>query len=343
MLRSNQDIVRKADLSVQDLIADGGVLNDEQANRFVRKLIKQPTILRDARTVEMRSPTRNINKIQFNKRILRAATSGVALDTAAIDSATPFDPVAEATARAKVLTEQIQLNTSEVIAEVHLPYDVIEDNVERGNIGQMRDVGGTAAGGGLIDTILQLMAERAALDVEELALLGDTSLGAADPYLDLQDGWLKDIETNGGNNADQGGATITKRQFKSGKKTMPDQYLRNLAQMRHYVSFDNETEYRDTVADRATALGDATLEGDRPLRAFGSPVMAVSQMPEDEGIFTNPLNLIWGIQRQMTLEFDKNISARVFIIVLSARIAIKTEETEAAVRYFNIGDASEGV
>lgn len=335
-MRSNRAIIEKADLSVADLTADGGLLNPEQANKFVRKLLKQPTIIRDARVVEMSAPTRNVNKIQFNKRIMRAATSATQLDTAALDSATAFDPVAEATARAKVLSEQITLTTSETIAEVHLSYDVIEDNVERGNVGQRTDVGGTGAGGGLIDTIMTLIAERAALDFEELGLLGDTTLNAADPYLDLQDGWLKRVE-DGGNIVDVAGATITKDVFRDGKKTMPDQYLKNLAQMKHYISMDQETEYRDTVATRGTGLGDSTLQGDQALRAFGSPISACQQMPESKGLYSNPLNFLWGIQRQVLMEWEKDIRARVLVIVLTARIAVQLEEATAGVAYNNIG------
>ena len=60
-------------------------------------------------------------------------------------------------------------------------------------------------------------------------------------------------------------------------------------------------------------------------------------MPDDEGIFTHPHNLLFGIQRRITMEFDKNISQRVFIIVMSARVALQVEETDAAVLYTNIG------
>ena len=43
---------------------------------------------------------------------------------------------------------------------------------------------------GLHQTIVDLIAERAALDLEELAIQGDTT-NAADAYLALQDGYLK--------------------------------------------------------------------------------------------------------------------------------------------------------
>ena len=334
-MASNKQLVEKADFANADLVT-GGLLTAEQANRFFRRLINEPTMLRDVRAVEMNSPTRNINRLQFNKRILRAGTSATALDTAALASGTAFDASDEATARAKVQTSQVTLTTSEVIAEVDLPYDVIEDNIELGNIGTRTDNSGADSGGGFIDTVMELMVERTALDLEELLILGDESLGSADPYLDLQDGVLE-LVRDGGNTNDQSGAAVTKTTFKDGKKTMPDQYLRNLNTMRHYISHDQETEYRDALADRATGYGDATLQGDAPLRAFGSQIVANATMPDDEGVFTNPQNIIWGLQRQIMVEWDKLIRSRVLLIVLTARVAIAVEDTAGAVIHTNLG------
>ena len=98
-MSTNEKLIQKADWAVSDLESSGGKLNPEQANTFIRKLLAQPTMLRQVRRVVMTAPERKINKIQFAKRILRAASSATALDTAAVDGA--FDPVAEATARAK--------------------------------------------------------------------------------------------------------------------------------------------------------------------------------------------------------------------------------------------------
>jgi len=313
-MSTNKELVRKADLALADLAADGGLLNDEQTNTFLRTLIDQPTIINVARTVTMRAPTRQINKIGFGSRIMRAApASGSALADAD---------------RAKPDLGQVLLTTSEAMAEVWLPYDVIEDNIERGNI----NVGMESGAGGLHDTIVTLIAERAALDLEELALSGDTL--SADAYLALQDGWLK---LSSSHNVDALGATIDKDLIKSGVKAMPDKYLRNRAAMMHFVSVDNETEYRDTYASRQTALGDAQLQGTSPLYTFGSQLVGVPLMPGAQGLFTNPNNLIFGIQRKVTIEYDKDIRRRVFIIVLTCRVALAVEETDAVVKYINIG------
>ncbi len=324
-MTSNQALLAKADIVLGDLVTNGGILNPEQANAFVRKLIEAPSIINVARTVEMNAPQRNINKIQFATRIMRAGVSGTALSSSD---------------RSQVTTEQIQLNTREVIAEVRLPYDVIEDNIERGNIGQNYDgtgSQGTPAGGGLVSTILTLIAERAALDLEELALKGDTT--STDDYLALTDGYLEVI-SDGGNLVDLNGATITKSMFKSGLLTMPDQYKRQLGGMFHFIAKNNEVEYRDTLADRATALGDANIQARNAVFGFGVPIMGVDLMPIDQGLLSNPLNFLFGIQRNVMMEFDKDISARVWKVVLTARVDFQVEETLAAVKYLNIATPS---
>ena len=314
-MTTNRQLMRKADWTVGDITAEGGLLNPEQTDEFIRKLVHvQPTILRDARVVRMNAPTRKINKIGFNTRIMAAApASGTALASGL---------------RSRPTTEQVTLNTDEVIAEVRLPYDVIEDNIERGSIDDNLAAGPAAGSGiamdGIKDTIMTLIAERGAIDLEELALLGDTTSG--DPYLALQDGWLK--LSGVVNLVDNGLATISKDLFKAGMKTMPDQYLRNLTALRHYVSMDQLIEFRDTYATRETALGDSILQGTGPVFGFGVPVAAALQLPNASGLLTNPLNLIWGIQRRVTMEVDKDIRTREFIIVLTARVAVEVRPSD---------------
>ena len=314
---TNRELMRKADWSVADLEADGGKLNPEQANTFIRKLLVQPTILQQTRVVQMTSPQRNINKIQFASRILRPGVSNTALSVGD---------------RSKPTTEQITLTTKEQIAEIRLPYDVIEDNIERGNIGTHHESGQPETSGGIKDTIMDLIAERAALDLEELSLLGDT--GSGDAYLAQLDGWLVQSTSNVVNFA---GNPISKDLFKQGLQTMPDQYLRNMSSMRHWLATDQEIAYRDSLANRETSLGDAQIQGISPVFGFGVEVQRVSLMPGDQGILTFPLNMIWGIQRDIHIETDKDITARVYIIVLTLRTDFLFEEEEAVVKYTNIG------
>lgn len=301
---SYRDIVRKADLTVQDLVDHGGYLSAEQADRFVRLMQAQPTMLAEARRVVMGGPVRKINKIGFDSRILNPAPeSGVTLESAD---------------RAKPVTEQITLTSKEVIAEVHIPYDLLEDNVEKGS---------------LENTIMEEMAARTAVDLEELLIKGDTT--SDDPFLALSDGVLKLVTTN---TVDlTGTADISKEVFKSLIKEMDAAYLRNRSAFRFYCSHKNETDYRDALADRMTDTGDGVLTGKSAAYAYGIPVLPSDLMPEDSVFLTNPKNLVWGIQRDIMIEADKDIRARVLILVLTMRVAFAVEEEKAAVVAANLG------
>jgi len=318
---SNKELLRKADIAVGDLQSNGGYLNPEQADTFIRKLLIQPTLLAQVRRVVMNSPVRKINKIQFADRILMPATSSTALD--ANTSAT--------NRRSKATTEQIQLTTKEVIAEVRLPYDVIEDNIERGSVGSMTDAGGSPMAGGLRDTIMTLIAERCALDLEELAILGDT--GSGDAYLALHDGFLKRFTSNV---VDAAGAPVSRTVLKNAMKAMPTQYRRNRGAMRHFVSTEQEIEYRDTINARETPLGDGQYQSLAPVYGAGAPVEGVGLMPSAKGLLVHPLNLIFGVQRDIMFETDKDITSRVYIIVVTARVALQVEEELAGVKVINL-------
>lgn len=311
-MATNQEIIKKADIALSDL-ATAGRLNPEQTDRFIRTLMDQPTLLQSCRTVAMNAPEMKINKIGFGSRILRPATSATAL---------------LAGDRSKPDLGQVVINTKEVIAEVHIPYDVLEDNIERGNIA----AGGEQGAGGMHQTIVDMIGERAALDLEELGIRGDTTLVGSDAYLGLVDGWLKKANANVVNV----GGIFSKDAVKAAVKATPDKYLRNRGQMRHFVSVDNETEMRDVYANRATGLGDANLQGNLPLYVFGSEVKGVPMMPGANGLFTNPLNLIFGVQRNIQIEYDKDITKRVFIIVLTARVGFEIEEVNALTKYTGI-------
>jgi len=309
---TNQEvIVQKADLALSDL-ETAGKLNPEQTDRFIRTLIDQPTLLNVVRTVAMGAPQMKINKIGFGTRILHPAVS-----------ATPLPD----NLRSKPDLGQVQLETKEIIAEVNIPYDVLEDNIERGNVNVPLQTGA----GGLHQTIVDLIAERAALDLEELAIQGDTT-NVADPYLALQDGYLKMATANVVN---VGGA-FDKSAVKQALKTMPTRYLRNRSAMSHFVSVDNETEIRDQYGARQTALGDAQVQGLLPVYVYGSKVVPVALMLGTSGLFTDPMNLIFGIQRNIMIEYDKDIRARVFIIVLTCRVDFAIEEVNAVVKYTGI-------
>jgi HK97 family phage major capsid protein len=310
-----QELIRRADLALSDLANDGGLLQPQQANRFIRRLIDSPTIINDARTITMRNPTMELNKIGFGERVLRAARNSSQQRSGPY--AVGQRALLEAE-RAKPTTSKIELATSEVMAEIDLPYEVLEDNIEGS---QMRN------------TIMSILADRVALDLEELILLGDRD--SADPYLALQDGVLALAEANVVNH---GGAPVDIDLFKNMAKALPTQYLSYLNQYKTYVAPYREIDYRAQVAQRQTALGDAIISGKAAPTIMGVPLTRAAKMPQDQAILTIPNNIIFGVQRDMRIEYDTDIRERVFIIVLTMRIAVGIEEEDMIVKATNIGD-----
>jgi hypothetical protein len=59
----------------------------------------------------------------------------------------------------------------------------------------------------------------------------------------------------------------------------------------------------------------------------------VALMPGDQGLFSDPMNFIFGIQRNIQIEYTKDIRARTFVIVLTARIGFAVEEVNAVTKY----------
>ena len=76
----NATILQKTDLALSDITANGGLLQPAQAQKFMRILIKEAVVLKQATVVPMRSPKQLIEKIRcFGSRILRRGSEAVAL------------------------------------------------------------------------------------------------------------------------------------------------------------------------------------------------------------------------------------------------------------------------
>lgn len=314
-MATNQSIIEKAAMQLSDLAA-GGLMNTTQFNTFYRKMIDSPTILRDARTVQMPIDSMKIEKIGFGQRVLRAGQEGVAL----LDSQ-----------RSVPTTSTIQLNAKEVIAEVNITYDTLENNIE---------------GQGLYDTIMALLAERVALDLEELVVNGDSA--SSDPYLAIVDGIRKKAVSHV---VDHAGANADKSLYKKLYNAVPTKYLRNPADWRFYTSYSNELEWKDQVVSRQTALGDNTLQGGMP-NAFGIPVKGIAMLQGydidgagaqttmvNDAFLVHPKNILVGFSRNVRVEVDRDIRERKFIIVLTAKTDVQFEEEDAVAKAIKVKNA----
>lgn len=309
---SETQLSLKADLVLSDLSTNGGLLTVEQANTFFEQLIDTPTLLREARVYPMRSPSQEINKTKFGSRILQAGE-----DSSGNRSIHSGSRALTAAKRSKPDTSKITLNTKEYIAEVRLPYETLEDNIERGSFEQ---------------TVMRMITKRVALDMEEMLLLGDDSSG--DAFLALQDGVLERITSN---TVDAASAAISAQVFTNTFKALPTQFRGDIGSLRFYAHPNVVADYRLALASRQTGLGDMVITGGQDPLVMGSPLRAAAKMPANKMIFTDPQNLLVGVQRSVRIETDKDIQTREIIIVVTMRIALQIEEEIAAVKVINLG------
>jgi len=309
MTLNNKTIIEKADVTLATL-ASGGLMNPEQADTFLRMVQNAPTILKDSRFVQMASDTRKIEKIGFGSRILRPGVEGKVLADA--DRSAPS-------------TSTITLNAKEVIAEVHITYDTLENNIEGDN---------------LQNTIMQMLAERAALDIEEVIVNGDKA--SSDPYLALLDGLRKQATSHV---VDHAAGVFSKDVFKKAYKAVPAKYLRNPKDWKFYTSHGLEVEWKDQVAGRQTNLGDFSLQGGLA-SAYGVPVDGIAMLQPytdsaktvSDILLTHPKNIVVGMSRNIRIEVDKDIRARKFIIVLTAKLDAKFEEEDAVAKVIKVAE-----
>ncbi len=308
---SNKTILQKADIVVNDLLTDGGILPEAVAKEFLEIMIKEAVILPLATTPPMRSYKQRIDSMRFGSRILRPGSEATALSEAD---------------RSKPDTYKEELDVKLFKAEIRLNEEVLEDNIEGPNFQQK---------------VLRLAAERASLDVDELVANGDTALIATDPFLGQLDGIRKQATSN---IVDATSAKTTKTVLKTAKKAMPSEFLKDKARLRFLTSTDSEEDYRDSLADRATALGDQFLTEGRAAMYSGITVVPVGVFPENLGtpsehtdiLLLDPKNINVGFWRKIKFETDKDIVAGELIIVISLRMDVRYAYEPAVVKVINV-------
>jgi HK97 family phage major capsid protein len=305
---TNESLLNKADAALADLTS-GGLLQPAQAQKFLRVLIDEAVLLKMATVVPMKSPKQLIEKIKFGSRILRAGTEAQALALAD---------------RSKPSLGKVELDAKLFKAEVRMTNEVVEDSIERGQLRQ---------------TIMQLMAEQIAVDIDEILVNGDTD--SSDAFLAQFDGLLAQVTTNQVAHAD---GTTNRTLWKAMLKAMPHPFIRNKKALRFLTSISSEIDYRDALGDRATVVGDRMVEEDAPTMYGGIPVVSVPMFPENIGtgshctapVLIDPKNITVGIWRDIRVETDKLVSEGVLLIVATMRFDMKLAHEPASVIANNV-------
>lgn len=303
MSEENRTLLRKAEIAVSDFTA-GGLLQPAQADRFIQIAIKEPVILQRCTVTPMKAMKEERDKMRFAGRVLRAGQEGTALPSAAW---------------AKPNLSMVTLDAQLFKAEARITDEALEDQIERGTFR---------------DTLIEQLAKAIGRDMEWVAVNGDTASG--DPVLAQLNGILKQITSwtvNGLN------AKLTKTILRDMYRMQPDEFANDL-DLQYFTNRQAVLDYKDSLSDRLTPLGDAMLQTKGPVAWSDFPVNTVPEFPvassNTQVVLGNPKGVYLGIWRKIKIKIGEDISAGVVIIVASVRFDVKVAEELAMVKAYNV-------
>lgn len=303
-ITANRSILAKADMTSGDLAA-GGLLNPDQAKKFIEVLIKESVLMKDAIVEPMNSNRKLLEKISFPTRILRAGNESTAL------------PLAD---RSKPTVDKETLDAQLFKAEVRLSDQVLRRNIEKEQLqAHVRNLIGGAV----------------SRDMEEVAIQGDT--GSADAFLAQLDGLIVQATSNvfAGGSVD-----LDVDVLREMLKLLPSQFHRRRNAMKFYAGVQIREDYAYNTAARGTPEGDKALMSESALRYRAIPVAGLPMMPETLGagsdeskvLLMDPKNAHFGIHTQIQMEEDRLVREGVNIIVTSLEFDVKYEVEDAVVK-----------
>lgn len=286
-----------------------GLLNPEQARRFIDYVWDATVLANDGRKVTMRANTMEIEKVNVGERVIRAASQ--ALGSYENTGAT---------------FTKVELTTKKIRLDWEVSTEALEDNIE---------------GGALEDHLVRLMTNAFANDIEDLAINGD---GGADPFLGIMDGFVNQVTTGG--DAHEATLEVTDNEWTPEAMqaiiyALPRKYRALKSGLKFYAgtdTFAGIVASNGTLADSVFTYGardtylsgaDQTVGNARVTRALGIPVLEVPYYPDDYVDLTFPQNRVWGFQRDITVNREYKPKKDTIEYTVFVRFGITWEELDA--------------
>jgi len=255
---TNGQIIKNAGTITTGTVNDG-LLNPEQARRFIQQTFEATPLGSLVRHVMRNAKTGEIDKIGIASRILRKKTENV-----------------DDGYRAGVETDKIEYATT----AVRLPWEITEETL-RENI----------EGENFENIVTNLMTTQLGVDTEDLYLNGDTATPSSDPdydFLKINDGWIKQIK-EGGHVYDASTSNgLGLDLFYNALATIPDKY--NNGKLRWIMSPRRAQQWEQYLLEKVIGAGGAVPESVYNSPA-GIPVVRAPRIPNDMILLTDPQNL----------------------------------------------------
>ena len=295
----------------------GGILNPEQARRFIDYVWDATVLAQDGRRVTMRANTIELEKVNVGERVIRAASQALGEYT-----------------NAGATFTKVELTTKKIRLDWEVSTEALEDNIE---------------GAALEDHLVRLMTNAFGNDLEDLAINGN---GGVDPFLGIMNGFVNQVKTTG----DAHEAVVddslgwTPQVMQELIYALPRKYRAIKSGLKFYAGTDvfaSIVEKNGTLAD---AIAEAfagnpagtpanrqaylngqgqTFGGARTTRVLGIDVQEVPYYPADFVDLTFPQNRVWGFQRDITVNREYKPKKDTIEYTIFVRFGITWEELDA--------------
>jgi hypothetical protein len=306
----------------------GGVLNPDQAKRFIDYVWDATVLAKDGRRVTMRANTMELEKINVGERVIRAASQAIGDYT-----------------NAGAVFSKVELTTKKIRLDWEVTTEALEDNIE---------------GAALEDHLVRMMTNAFGNDLEDLAING-TGDPADGDFLGIMLGFVPQVRE--GTEAHQAIVDTSNGWTPSVMQqiiyAMPRRYRALKSNLKFYAGTDtfasivqNNGTLADAIAEafNVTAANnpmngntaantqgylDASQQfpqtvGDaRTTRVLGINVLEVPYYPADYVDLTFPSNRIWGFQRDITVNREYKAKKDTIEYTVFVRFGIAWEELDA--------------
>jgi hypothetical protein len=314
MSASNQTLIEKADLALSEFTSGGGKLVEEQVKEFWRDAVLSSNFLQIVKTQPMKATEFQIPKAAMEEWVLVPGEERVALSEED---------------RSKVTPSKVTLSTRTFKAHTSLSYDQLEENVE---------------GGSFMETVRQLLAQVAAMNMAAVCVQGDTTI--VNPATKKQralkkiDGILKQAATN---TYDAGGARLGRPVLEAMYRKLPAQYADN-GNLAFLTSKNASHDYAASLANRQTPKGDSVLERMAEEKYGRMPVVPIGVFPENLGGATNmtnvvlcdPKSIVIGLGKEITIETEKDAKSSEWNVIVRCKFDVKYIHEPAVVKATNV-------
>lgn len=302
--------------AVNPVGAPGGILNPEQARRFIDYVWDATVLAQDGRRVTMRANTIELEKVNVGERVIRSAAQALGNYT-----------------NAGATFTKVELTTKKIRLDWEVSTEALEDNIE---------------GAALEDHLVRLMTNSFGNDLEDLAINGD---GGSDPFLGIMNGFVNQVTAGDSHEAvvtTTGGWTPEVMQEII--YALPRKYRAIKSGLKFYAGTDvfaNIVKNNGTLADAISEAlmprvsgtpgrredylsgGGQTFGGARTTRVLGMNVQEVPYYPAGYVDLTFPQNRVWGFQRDITVNREYKPKKDTIEYTIFVRFGLTWEELDA--------------